>query len=253
MKAFILAAGLGTRLKPWTLSHPKALVPINGTPMLELVVKNLIRQGFNDITINIHHFGEQIIEFLESQNFNAKIAINDERGKLLDTGGALVGAMPHTCCDDAPILVHNVDILSNADLAGFYTSHIDGDADASLLVSDRNSTRRLLFDYDNCLRGWTNLITGEVKPSSLSAQETTQLIRMAFSGIYIVTPRLCSAMERTYRGTPFPIMDFLLSTCGDRHYKGITTQNLEVLDIGKPETLRNAAAFMERLNTITGF
>ncbi|MDE5875469.1 MAG: NTP transferase domain-containing protein, partial [Muribaculaceae bacterium] len=109
MKAMILAAGLGTRLKPWTLEHPKALVPVGGVPMLERVILKLKSSGFDQIVINIHHFGEQIIEFVESRDFGVDISISDERGRLLDTGGGILHAEGLLRVDEGPVLIHNVD------------------------------------------------------------------------------------------------------------------------------------------------
>lgn len=124
MKAMILAAGLGTRLRPWTLQHPKALVPVGGIPMLHRVITSLTAQGFDDITVNIHHFGQQIIDFLNSKEYGTRINISDERGHLLDTGGGIVHASKFLCADAEPFLVHNVDILSDADLCGLMKAHI---------------------------------------------------------------------------------------------------------------------------------
>ncbi len=121
MKAMILAAGLGTRLRPWTLEHPKALVPVGGVPMLERVIVRLKDEGFDEIVVNIHHFGDQIIDFVRSKDFGVKIFISDERGELLDTGGGLVYA--RELLGEDPVLVHNVDILSNADLKSFMRKH----------------------------------------------------------------------------------------------------------------------------------
>ncbi|MDE6382409.1 MAG: NTP transferase domain-containing protein, partial [Muribaculaceae bacterium] len=114
MKAFILAAGLGTRLRPWTLEHPKALVPVGGVPMLERVILRMRDQGFDDITVNVHHFADQIVDFLNARDFGVAVHISDERERLLDTGGAILHASRFLAADPAPFLVHNVDILSDA-------------------------------------------------------------------------------------------------------------------------------------------
>ena len=114
MKAFILAAGLGTRLKPWTLSHPKALVPVGGVPMLERVIRRLENEGFDYIVVNVHHFASQITDFLKARAWQARIEVSDETDLLLDTGGALVHAAPLLCRDSEPFLIHNVGILSDA-------------------------------------------------------------------------------------------------------------------------------------------
>lgn len=153
MKAMIFAAGLGTRLKPLTDHMPKALVPVAGRPMLEHVILKLKKAGFTELVINIHHFGEQIIDFLKAnQNFGLTIHISDERDKLLDTGGGIKKAATFFTGTE-PFLVHNVDILSNADLKEVYDFHRKSQNQATLLVSPRKTSRYLLFDTDNRLPG----------------------------------------------------------------------------------------------------
>src|SRR5574344_733937 len=145
MKAMIFAAGLGTRLRPLTNTMPKALVPVAGKPMLEHVITKLKSSGFDDITINIHHLGQQIIDFLKAHdNFGVTIHISDEREKLLDTGGGIKKARAFLGNDEAPFLVHNVDILSNIDLKDFYQHHLTNECTATTLVSRRQSSRYLL-------------------------------------------------------------------------------------------------------------
>uniref|UniRef100_UPI003FEE6622 nucleotidyltransferase family protein n=1 Tax=Phocaeicola sp. TaxID=2773926 RepID=UPI003FEE6622 len=165
MKAMIFAAGLGTRLRPLTDNMPKALVPVAGKPMLERVILRLKEAGFNEITVNIHHFGEQIIDFLRAHdNFGTEIHISDERGMLLDTGGGIKKARPFLDGQE-PFLVHNADILTDIDLAGLYRHHLESDAESTLLGSELKSSRYLLFDDDYHLHGWINKATGEVKPA----------------------------------------------------------------------------------------
>lgn len=236
MKAFILAAGLGTRLKPWTLTHPKALVPVGGVPMLERVIRRLESQGFDYIVVNIHHFGEQIIEFIKSKTWRAKIEISDEREQLLDTGGALVHAAPLLCRDNEPFLVHNVDILSNADLKGLMEAHCKSRADATLLVSRRTSSRQLLFDDDMDLRGWLNINTGERKGESGDWP-----VQLAFSGIHVLTSALLRQMKCENLPVVFPIMDFYLTHTLSNRLKGsLSDTPLQLIDIGKPDTLAQA-------------
>lgn len=154
----IFAAGLGTRLKPLTDNMPKALVPVAGIPMLERVILRLKENGFDNITVNIHHFGQQIIDFLNAHNnFGVQIHISDERDLLLDTGGAIRKARPFLDGNE-PFLVHNADILTDIDLRTFYQYHLDNHAEASLLVSKRKTSRYLLFDQHYQLKGWTNKI-----------------------------------------------------------------------------------------------
>ena len=159
----IFAAGLGTRLKPITDRMPKALVPVGGQPLLWHVIQKLRAAGFERIVINVHHFADQIIDYIEAnQNFGLDIRISDERVALLDTGGGIKHALP-LFDPSMPILIHNVDILSNVDLAALYQATLESQADALLLVSQRQTKRYLLFADDDRLCGWTNIETGEVK------------------------------------------------------------------------------------------
>lgn len=245
MKAMILAAGLGTRLRPWTLSHPKALVPVGGVPMLERVIGRLRSQGFDDVVINIHHFGDQIIDFVNTREEDSvKIRFSDERDGLLDTGGGLLRASRILMAeDDAPFIIHNVDILSNADLSRLYAEHLESGDDVTLLVSERHSTRKLIIDADRKLRGWHNLTDDQFRPSGLTPSEDSS--EVAFSGIYIIGKRGVEALEEyaSARGLEaFPIMDFFLDEC--QKIRIGTYQDpdcpLELIDIGKPATLEQA-------------
>jgi len=144
MKALIFAAGLGTRLRPLTDDRPKAMVDIAGKPMLQHVIERVAAAGFDDITINIHHYGQMIIDFLESHNnFGLNIHISDERGLLLDTGGGILKARQWLDGDE-PFLVHNTDIISTLDLQAFYRQHMENDALATLLVKERPTQRYFL-------------------------------------------------------------------------------------------------------------
>lgn len=157
MKAMIFAAGLGTRLRPLTNDRPKALVEVGGKPMLEHVITRMIDAGFEDITVNIHHFGQKIIDFLDAKNnFGINIHISDERDLLLDTGGGILKAKKFLDGNE-PFLVHNADILTSLDLKAFYDWHCkDTDTVASLLVKHRDTARYLLFDHNDKLKGWIN-------------------------------------------------------------------------------------------------
>lgn len=164
MRAMIFAAGLGTRLKPLTDTMPKAIVPVAGKPMLEHVITKLKSSGFDDIIINIHHFGEQIIDFLQANNnFGVNIRISDEREMLLDTGGGIKRALELFPTDE-PVLIHNVDILSDVDLNALYGFHLRSGNDATLMVSERKTSRYLIFDKEDRLCGWINKGSGETKP-----------------------------------------------------------------------------------------
>ena len=162
MKALIFSAGKGTRLKPFTNQHPKALAKVNNIPLLERNIKYLQSFGINDFVINIHHFGEQIIDFLEENKFfDAKIEISDERAELLETGGGLLFAR-HFLEQETDFLVMNVDILTNLNIFNFVKFHQENKNIISLAVSDRKSSRKLLFDSQMTLNGWQNESSGDV-------------------------------------------------------------------------------------------
>jgi N-acetyl-alpha-D-muramate 1-phosphate uridylyltransferase len=187
MKAMIFAAGLGTRLRPLTNTKPKALVEINGVSLLEITIKNLIRYGFNDIVINVHHFSQQVIDFLKSKNnFGIKINISDETDLLLDTGGGLKKAAPLLSGKD-PILIHNVDIISDINLRQLYNIHIKNKSLATLACMERNSSRQFLINEKNELCGWRNNKTGEQK---ISRPNEEYLKPVSFCGIHVISPDL---------------------------------------------------------------
>jgi len=187
MKAMILAAGMGTRLQPHTFTRPKALVEVKGIPLLEIVIRKLIKHGFNDIIINVHHFADQIVNFLkQKQNFGIAISISDETGLLLDTGGGILKARDFFN-DSQPFLVHNVDILSNINLTDLYAFHLKYHPLATLAVKDRKTSRSLLINANHELCGWTNNHTGATVISKVNEEE---LISLAFSGIHVVNPEI---------------------------------------------------------------
>lgn len=241
----IFAAGLGTRLRPLTNNMPKALVPVAGKPMLERVVLRLKEAGFNDITVNIHHFGEQIIDFLRANgNFGTNIHISDERESLLDTGGGIKKARPFLEGNE-PFLVHNADILSETDLAALYRHHQESGAEATLLVSERQTSRYLLFDGQYRLHGWTNKSTGEVKPQGFRYQEGAYQ-ELAFSGIHVISPSLFRFMDNEQWTGKFSIIPFYLSVCEKALIQGYPLQGVRWFDIGKPETLEEAERYYRR-------
>ena len=242
-QAFILAAGLGTRLKPLTNTMPKALVPVCGKPLLQHQIERLLAAGFTRIVINVHHFADQIVDFVEkykeqhAKPHDVEFFISDEREELLETGGALRKATP-LFLSDSPILIHNVDILHNLDLAHFYDSHA---GDATLLVSHRDTSRYLLFNDDRHLVGWTNVKTGEVKPSLPSGRVEGNLL-LAFSGIHILSPSLLSDMQAW--PSRFSIIDFYLSVCHHSVIQGVECSSFRMVDVGKLDTLASAEDFL---------
>lgn len=247
MKAMIFAAGLGSRLKPLTDTMPKALVPVAGCPMLEHVILKLKASGFTEIVINIHHFGEQIIDFLKTNNdFGLTIHISDERDRLLDTVGGIRKARLFFENSGEPFLVHNVDILSDMNLKELYDFHMQSGSVATLLASRRTTSRYLLFDTERKLRGWINKDTGQVKPEGFHYDESLYR-EYAFSGIHVFSPAVFRLMEAPRWEGKFSIMDFYLATCGQTDYSGYLAEKLELIDIGKPETLARAEEFVKKL------
>lgn len=241
----IFAAGLGTRLRPLTDNMPKALVPVAGRPMLEHVILHLKKYGFTEVVVNIHHFGQQITDFLQANNnFGINIYISDERDELLDTGGGIKKARP-LLDGNEPFLVHNADILTDMDLAAFYQYHTKCNSEATVLVSKRNTSRYLLLDEADILKGWINKSTGEVKPQGFS-YEAGQYKEMAFGGVHVISPTLFRYMEGEAWKGKFSIIPFYLSICHEAKIQGYPLQDFQWFDIGKPETLALAEAALKR-------
>lgn len=241
MQAMILAAGLGTRLKPLTDHVPKALVEVGGEPLLKQVIFKLKDAGFSRIIVNVHHFSEQIIQYLETNHyFGLDILISDETTQLLDTGGGIKAAK--RLFGDTRILIHNVDILSNINLQRFYFAHKE--AAATLLVSERNTNRYLLFDDDMRLVGWTNVNTGEFR-SPYPNLNVAQYKKLAFAGIHTFSPQLFPWMDAF--PDRFGVIDFYLSVCNQVPIIGHVESNLRLMDVGKQETLHTAEQFMHQL------
>jgi len=241
MKAMIFAAGLGTRLKPLTDTLPKALVPVGGKPLLQHVIGKLKQSGFDEIIINIHHFGQQIIDFVESNHhFDIRIEFSDERDLLLDTGGGIKRAS-RFFDDGNPFLVHNVDILSNIDLTELYSAHLNSYPLATLVCSERQTTRYLLFDNNKHLKGWINESTGEIK-SPFPDLSLRQANKLAFSGIHVLNPAIFSYMADL--PDRFPVIDFYLSLCNREKINCFIPSDLQLIDAGKLNALDDAADFL---------
>lgn len=242
MKAMIFAAGLGTRLKPLTNSMPKALVPISGKPLLEHVIEKLKAAGFNEIIINIHHFGDQIKDFVKSKNnFDIRIEFSDEQDRLLDTGGAIKKAS-WFFDNDKPRLIHNVDILSNVNLSAVYNEHIQNNATATLVVSDRDTFRYLLFDKYNNLQGWINKKTGETK-SPHHNFNYSNYNELAFSGIQVLSAKAFEYMKDF--PDKFSVIDFYLSICNKASVHAYITPEDSMIDVGKLDSLKEAEVFLQ--------
>jgi len=232
MKALIFAAGKGTRLKPFTDYHPKALALVNGIPLLERNIKYLQSFGINDFVINVFHFGEQIVEFLKkNDNFGAKIDISDEHEELLETGGGLMFARRFLDFGE-DFLIMNADILTNLDLNYFVKYHQEKKDFATLAVSDRKSSRKLLFNPEMILKGWLNVQTGEQR----LAEFNKGFKPLAFSGIHCVNPEIFNKIKRTGK---FSIMEEYLDLMSLERIHGYE-HSADLIDVGKPESIAEA-------------
>ena len=233
MEAFILAAGLGTRLKPITDSVPKALVKIKGRPLLEILIRRLLADGFTDIVVNVHHFGEQIISFLEeNDNFGANIVISDERECLLDTGGGLKKAAPFLHSN--AFLIHNVDILSGINLNEFMNFHLSGNYLATLAVQNRISSRYFLFDENRILCGWENVKSGK---KIIVRQAEGEIKRFAFSGIHAINKECLGLLPDK---EIFSIVEAYLSIAERHQITYFEHTDTLFLDLGKIDNLLEA-------------
>ena len=246
-KAMVFAAGLGTRLKPLTDTMPKALVPVCGQPLLYHVLTKLTAAGYHDIVVNVHHFPEQIREYLATHDFDARIRISDESDLLRETGGAIRYAAPLLMDEplSEPFLVHNVDIISDLDLGWFREQHREG-ALATLLVSERQTQRYFLFDEDMRLRGWTNVATGEVR-SPYGAIDPEKYRKLAFAGVHLISPKVFQLFEEEGFGERFSIVDFYLKVCAAEPIFGAMPGHLRMVDVGKKETLSEAERVAEAI------
>ena len=229
MKAFILAAGLGTRLAPYTLDRPKALVELKGITLLERAIRKVNELEVSEIIINIHHFGDQILEFLRSkQNFNLPITISDERNQLLDTGGAILNA--RQLLENEPFLLYNVDVLTTLDLNLLFSYHALKGGLATMAVRQRATDRYLVFDQNMLLSGWENVKSGEEKVSRVCEEPR----RFAFSGIQIIEPQLLSLITETGK---FSIIDLYLRLAKSEAIYGYPDTSEIWMDLGKPDQL----------------
>lgn len=236
-KALIFAAGKGTRLKPFTDSHPKALALVNDVPLLERNIKYLQNFGVTEFVINVHHFGEQIVEFLEKNNhFGAKIDVSDEKDELLETGGGLLFAQKYLE-NEENFLIMNADILTDLnihELVKFHETHLPL---ATLPVSDRNSSRKLFFNSEMVLKGWMNKNSGETK----MAEFNNEFKELAFSGIHCINSSIFDKIKR--RGK-FSIMEEYLDLMFENEILGFQHE-ARLIDVGRPESVIEAEKYFK--------
>ena len=233
VRGMILAAGLGTRLKPWTDAHPKALAAVNGKSLLQRNIEYLQQFGIKEVIVNVHHFADQIIDAIQQNNgWGSIITISDETDAVLETGGGLQKAAWFFKND---FVLMNVDILTDLDLQKMIDQHQQSKALATLAVTERTTSRYFLFNTQQELCGWRNVITGEEKPSSLSSGEGVR--QKAFSGIHVISPAIFSLMQQEGK---FSMVDVYLSLCADHQIRYFDHSETKFIDVGKPESVAQA-------------
>ncbi|MBX9853203.1 MAG: nucleotidyltransferase family protein [Cytophagaceae bacterium] len=233
MKAMIFAAGLGTRLKPFTENHPKALAVVNNKPLLQRNIEYLKSFGVDEFVINVHHFPQQIISFLkEHDNFGSNITISDETNALLETGGGLKKAAAYLTGDE-PFLVMNVDMLTNLDISKMIAFHKANKSLATLAITERTTSRYFLFNKKNELCGWKNIKTNEEKIS----KKENDFIPKAFSGIHIIEPEIFKLIKREGK---FSMVEVYLELCARHTIMGFDHSSDILIDVGKPESITKA-------------
>lgn len=237
MNAMIFAAGLGTRLRPLTDHCPKALVKIGDKTLLEMALNKLVRLGATKIIVNVHHFANQIIEFIETYpSEKTKIIISNEQEQLLDTGGGLLKAAS-LFDKNVPILIYNVDVVTNANLEALIHYHQASNNLVTLLTQDRKASRFLLFNHQNLLAGWRNPKTGEEK----WVTKPHDVVAMGFNGIQVINPELLTLISK--RGA-FPIIPEYLNLAKEHRIEGWNQWQGKWFDAGTPEKIREIAEFM---------
>ena len=229
----LFAAGLGTRFKPWTDKHPKALALVNGKSLLQRNIEYLQRYDIRDVVINVHHFPEQVIEAIEQANgWGSDISISDESDELLDTGGGLVKAK-HLLFRDEPILTLNVDILTEINLKHFLSHHQQQEALITLAVSERTTSRYLLFNKYNRLVGWKNKSTGEEK----IVIGSKDIFEKAYSGLALFQPE---ALDLITQKGKFSLIDVYLSLAPQNKIAAYDHSGERLIDVGKPGSVAEA-------------
>ncbi len=242
MKALLLSAGLGTRLKPFTDHHPKALAPVNGRSLLEWNIRNLQRFGIWEIVVNVHHFAGQIIDLLEREKgFGSSIEISDESDKVLETGGGLKKAAPFLQ-DEPDFLVMNVDILTDADIGKMVACHRSGNALATLALQKRSSSRYFLFDDNLVLKGWENVQTGEAKIPGDNRDMAWE--PYAFSGIHMMSSAIFDQIGQEGK---FSLVDVYLDLCTGNRIRGWDHTGDLLLDVGKADSISKAEALFAHI------
>ncbi|WP_127128269.1 nucleotidyltransferase family protein [Pseudoflavitalea rhizosphaerae] len=232
--AMIFAAGLGTRFKPWTDLHPKALAVINGKSLLQRNIEYLKRYGIDNIVVNVHHFADQIIQAVnENKGWGSNISISDETDAVLETGGGLKKAAHFFSKTVTPIVIFNVDILTDLDLGAMIKEHQTAQPLATLAVSDRSTSRYFLFDENDTLAGWRNVTTGEEKIS----RPATTYVQKAFSGIHVIDPAILPMIHQEGK---FSMVELYLHLAKSQTIRAFDHSGSRFIDVGKPDSVAKA-------------
>ena len=235
MKAMIFAAGLGTRFKPWTDTHPKALAIINGKSLLQRNIEYLQQYGISDVVVNVHHFADQIMEAVEkNKGWGSSIIISDETNEVLETGGGLMKAEKYLT-GDGPFITLNADILTDLNISQLLDFHHAQQALISFAISARKSSRNFLFNDKHQLRGWRNDVTGDEKGPFLAAPAAAEkLHKMAYSCVVVFEPEVFSLIRQTGK---FSLTDTYLDLAATQKIRGFEHSGDKWIDVGKPESV----------------
>ena len=232
-RAMILAAGLGTRFRPWTERHPKALVPVNGKSLLQRNIEYLQVYGIREVVVNVHHFAGQIIDALVvNDGWGSRFSISDETDAVLETGGGLKKAASYL--EGSPFVLLNVDILTDMDLSAMIADHFRHRPLATLAVTDRTTSRYFLFDDHDELCGWRNATTGEERMARTPVKTAVQ---KAFSGIHVIDPSIFKLMNLNGK---FSMVDLYLDLAADQPIRAHDHSRSKLIDVGRPESAEAA-------------
>jgi MurNAc alpha-1-phosphate uridylyltransferase len=235
MKAMIFAAGLGTRFKPWTDAHPKALAVVNGKPLLQRNIEYLQKYGITDVIVNVHHFADQITEAIKNNNgWGSEITLSDEREVVLETGGGLLKAKD-VLINNGPFVIINVDVLTNLDLSALISFFHNKKPLIAIGVTNRQTSRNFLFDEEMQLCGWRNKSTGEEK----IARSRNNYIERAYSCVAVFDPSVFTHIKQSGK---FSLTETYLDLARDHVVLGYDHSGDHLVDVGKPESVALAEA-----------
>ena len=245
MKAMIFAAGLGTRFKPWTDQHPKALAPVNGKSLLQRNIEYLQRFGITEVVVNVHHFADQVLDAIDKANgWGSTVLISDERDEVLETGGGLLKAA--SLLGNSPFVTINADVLTDLNLDALLQFHRQEQALISFGLTNRKSSRNILVDSQNRMQGWVNLSTNEFRFPAESVYTVENalsvLVPKAYSTVVVFSPEIFSLIRRTGK---FSLIDVYLDLAGTHKIMGFDHSGDRFIDVGKPDSVAQAEALFD--------